>query len=160
MRAPRLPLSPSQILTGIGAWVARLSFVLSFLTFQLVHADIPDQPSGEFRGVYKIASSNDPSFPCQSKEEWFLDFGDGISHGKFSGNVSVSLRQNPRVKVSLMVWQYFPKAGNIRLGNQTHEGSKSAVIAGDWQLRQASGGILFERGSYRTLLQRAAPDDY
>lgn len=160
MRAPRLLLSPSQILTGIGAWVARVSLLLCFQTFQLAHADVPDKPSGEFQGIYKIASSNDPSFPSQSQEEWFLDFGDGISHGKFSGKVAVSLRQNPRVKVSLMVWQYFPKQGNIRLGNQTHEGSKSAVIAGDWQMHPAAEGILFERGSYRTLLRRAAPDDY
>lgn len=130
------------------------------LTLQFSRADIPEQASGEFRGMYKVASSTDPIFPIQAGKEWFLDFGTGISSGKFSGNVAVSLRQNPNVKVRIMAWQYFPKQGNIMIGNPYFEGSKNAVAKGNWQIRPTSGGILFERGSYQVVLRPADPRDY
>lgn len=139
---------------------ALMSTVVLALTLQWVRADIPDKSSGEFRGMYKIASSTDAIFPCQSKQEWFLDFGDGISFGKYSGNVAVSLRQNPNVKVRIMLWQYFPKQGNIVIGNPYHEGAKNAVAMGNWQLRATSEGIIFASGNRRVVLRRADPGDY
>jgi len=140
-------------------WAIWIVAMIITLAFQ-VHADVPDQGAGSFRGMYKVASSSDPFFPIQSQQEYFVDFGDGTSHGKFSGKVAVSLRQNPNIKVRLMVWQYFPKEGNIRLGHQTHEGSKSAVVAADWRLRTTSGGVLLERGKHQVLLRQADPNDY
>lgn len=130
------------------------------LTLQFAHADILAKPSGEFRGMYQISASNDPMFPLQASKEWFLDFGKGISEGKFSGNVAVSLRQNPNVKVRIMAWQYFPKQGNIRIGNPYSEGSRQAVAKGNWTMSQTSQGIQFERGTYQIVLRRADPRDY
>lgn len=143
-----------------GKMTALMSAALLAMTLQWSRADIPDRSSGEFRGMYKIASSTDPVFPCQSQQEWFLDFGDGISSAKFSGNVAVSLRQNPKVRVRIMVWQFFPKQGNILIGNPYHEGAKNAVALGNWQLRATSEGIVFERGNRRIVLRRADPGDY
>jgi hypothetical protein len=137
-------------------WIVAVIFALGLR----VHADVPDQGDSNFSGMYKVASSNDPFFPIQSQQEYFVDFGDGTRHGKFSGKVAVSLRQNPNIKVRLMVWQYFPKEGNIRLGHQTHEGSKSAVVAADWQLQATTAGVLLERGNHQVLLRRADPKDY
>lgn len=130
------------------------------LTLQFSNADIPDSPSAEFCGMYKISASTDPIFPIQAGKEWFLDFGKGISTGKFSGNVAVSLRQNPNVKVRIMAWQYFPKQGNIMIGNPYSEGSKKAVAKGNWQMSSTSRGILFQRGSYQVVLRPADPRDY
>ncbi|MES2920519.1 MAG: hypothetical protein V4819_03180 [Verrucomicrobiota bacterium] len=130
------------------------------LTLQFTRADIPAQASGEFRGMYKIAASTDPIFPIQDEKEWFLDFGKGISSGKFSGSVAVSLRQNPNVKVRIMAWQYFPKQGNIMIGNPYSEGSRKAVAMGKWQMRSTSTGIIFERGGYQVVLRPADPGDY
>lgn len=137
-----------------------MSAALFMLTLQLSPADIPNQPSGEFRGMFKISSSTDPLFPIQADKEWFLDFGQGISQGKFSGNVAVSLRQNPNVKVRIMAWQYFPKQGNIMLGNPFAEGSNKAVAKGNWQITPTSEGFLFRRGNHQFVLRRADPRDY
>ena len=130
------------------------------LTLQFSNADIPASPSGEFRGMYQISTSTDPMFPVQTNKEWFFDFGKGISEGKFSGNVAVSLRQNPNVKVRIMAWQYFPKQGNIMIGNPYSEGSNKAVAMGNWQMSPTSRGILFERGNYQIVMRRADPRDY
>ncbi len=110
--------------------------------------------------MYKIVSSSDPIFPMQARQEWFLDFGKGISSGSFSGSVAVSLRQNPNVKVKIMAWQYFPKQGSLMIGNPYGNGSRNAVARGNWQLRPTSAGIHFERDSYQMVLHRADPRDY
>jgi hypothetical protein len=123
-------------------------------------ADIPDRPSGRFGGVYKIASSSDPIFPATAKREYFLDFGDGVQAGRSSGNVAVSVRENPNVKVRIMAWQYFPDQGKILIGNPFAEGSNRAVAKGMWQLKPVFNGVVFERGSYRVVLQTVDPADY
>ena len=87
------------------------------LMTQPLHAEVPASGSAEFRGMYKVASSTDPIFPMESNQEWFLDFGKGVSAGTLSGNVAVSLRQNPNVKVRIMAWQYFPEQTSLLIGN-------------------------------------------
>ncbi|RYD19415.1 MAG: hypothetical protein EOP88_19080 [Verrucomicrobiaceae bacterium] len=134
----------------------------TFFTAPLASADvIPQGGSGEFRGMYKIASSSDPIFPMGSGEEWFLDFGKGIQPGSSSsGSVAVSLRRNPNVKVRIMAWQYFPKQAQILIGNPYSEGSRNAVAKGAWTMSGAKNGVLFERGEFRVVLHRAEPADY
>lgn len=105
--------------------------------------------------MYKVAVSNDPIFPLSGQQEWFLDFGTGTSAGKTSGNVAVSLRQNPSVRVRIMAWQFFPENGNLFIGNPFHEGSKQAVSRGNWQLRATQGGVIFERETYQIILYPA-----
>jgi len=157
------PLSSSSKFScsGItGKFTAILGSVILGLSLQVSHGDIPDQSSGEFRGIYKVTSSTDPAFPTQANREWFLDFGNGISSGKFSGTVAVSLRQNPSVKVRIMVWQYFPKQGRLIIGEQAHEGARTAVALGNWQMAPASRGVTFERENYRVVLHQVDPRDY
>ena len=134
--------------------------ILFAATLQFSQADVPDRASGEFQGMYKITSSNDPIFPMQAKQEWFLDFGKGISTGTFSGNVAISLRQNPNVRVRILVWQFFPKQGNLLIGNPYSEGSGQAVAKGNWQIRPVAEGVIFQRGTYQVILHRADRADY
>lgn len=147
----------SSITRGLVAFISVVFFVV---TPQSSRADVLNKPSGELRGMFKVTSSTDPIFPIQANREWFLDFGNGISLGKFSGNVAVSLRQNPNVKVRIMAWQYFPNQGNIVLGNPYAEGSHKAVAMGNWQMRPTSQGFLWERGSYQVVISPADPRDY
>ncbi len=147
----------SRIPDGLAAFISAVAFIL---TLQISSADVLNKPSREFKGMFKITASSDPMFPLQANKEWFLDFGKGISQGKFSGNVAVSLRQNPNVKVRIMAWQYFPKKGNILIGNSYSEGSNKAVAMGDWQMRPTSEGFIFERGNYQIVIRPADPRDY
>lgn len=123
-------------------------------------ADIPDQVPGRLSGIYKVTTSTDPIFPATGKCEYFLDFGQGVRAGKTSGNVVVSMRQNPHVRVRIMAWQYFPDHGKILIGNPFAEGSNRAVAKGVWQMKPVFNGVLFERGSYRIVLHTADPADY
>jgi hypothetical protein len=150
--------NPSSTITG--RLVAFITSVVFILTLQVSSADVLNKPSGEFRGMFKVTASTDPMFPIQANKEWFLDFGNGISQGKFSGSVAVSLRQNPNVKIRIMAWQYFPKKGNILIGNPYSEGSHKAVAMGDWQIRPTSEGFIFERANYQVVLRPADPRDY
>ncbi len=130
------------------------------LVAPLAQADVPESSSGQFKGIYKIASSTDPIFPMNSNQEWFLDFGKGVTAEKMSGKVAVSLRENPKVRIRIMVWQYFPKQGNIMLGNTYSEESNKAVAKADWQLDTTSKGVIFKRGNYQVVMHRADPSDY
>lgn len=130
------------------------------LTSAMSFADVPDQSSGQFRGMYKVVSSNDPIFPATQTREYFMDFGKGIQGSKMSGSVAVSMRQNPNVKVRIMAWQYFPKEGSLAIGNPYSEGSNQAVAKGVWKMSGLSKGVLFERGGYQVVLHRADPGDY
>lgn len=152
------PIAPTRDIRRTG--LALISAILVSLTSPASRADIPDPVHSDFHGIYKVASSNDPIFPLQARQEWFLDFGQGIRGGKLSGNVAVSLRQNPSVKVRIMAWQYFPKYGNIVIGNPYAEGSKKAVAKGVWLLRPTAEGVIFERENHQLLLRRADPQDY
>jgi len=143
-----------------GRLISMATAVLGAVSLMAAAADIPDSGSREFAGMYKIGSSTDPIFPMQAKQEWFLDFGKGISPGKMSGNVAVSLRQNPNVKVRILAWQYFPKQGVIAMGNPYFEGSRNAVAKGNWQMRPVNGGFVWERGNYQVVLRPADPGDY
>jgi hypothetical protein len=143
-----------------GRLVALMSVVVFILSVQITSADIPDSASGEFRGMYKVRSSTDPIFPMQANQEWFLDFGKGITASKMSGSVAVSLRENPNVKVRIMSWQYFPKQAAMVIGNPYAEGSRQAVAKGVWQMTATSSGIVWQRGNYQIVLHRADPRDY
>jgi len=139
--------------------------IMMTLVLQSVRADIPDRArpslSGppQLAGMYKVAASTDPFFPARQNVEWFLDFGKGTAEQN-SGKVAVSLRQNPNVKVRIMVWQVFPQNSSLLLGNQTGEGSKQAVALADWKIRSHAKGVILERGSYQVVLHHADPADY
>lgn len=138
--------------------------LMMMMVLQSVRADIPDRARSsagtpQVTGMYKVAASSDPFFPERQNVEWFLDFGNGTSE-KNNGKVAVSLRQNPNVKVRIMVWQMFPQNSSLVLGNQTGEGSKQAVALADWKVRNHARGIVLERGSYQIVLHRADPADY
>lgn len=123
-------------------------------------ADIPDRKPVALGGMYQVAASNDPLFPKDSSQEWFLDFGNGTQSGVTSGKVAVSLRQNPRVSVRIMVWQYFPREQALLIGNQTAEGSARAVARGVWTMGNDSGAIFLNRENCTIVLKRANPGDY
>jgi hypothetical protein len=143
-----------------------VSVILFAFTLQSVRADdVPDRDRRSLHrlqliGMYKVAASTDPFFPAATDREWFLDFGTGVTGEKNSGKVAVSLRQNPSVKVRIMVWQVFPQTGQLYLGNQFSEGSKGAVSVADWQISNNSQGVILERGGYQIVLERADPTDY
>lgn len=144
---------------------ALLSLMLFAFSVQISNADVPDRDrriksAPQLSGVYKVAASTDPFFPSAQNAEWFLDFGTGITSEKASGKVSVSLRQNPSVKVRIMVWQVFPQTGQLMLGNQFSEGSKGAVALADWQMNSRADSVILERGGYQIVLRRADPADY
>ena len=137
------------------AWVAAVFLASS----TMVPADVPDSSSGRFGGLYKVTASSDPMFPATRTNEYFLDFGRGIQAGKASGSVAVSVRRNPHVKVRILAWQYFPEQGKILIGNPYDEGSRNAVAKAAWSMRGISNGVIFERGSYQVILQRADSND-
>lgn len=156
----RLNSPEKQAATGL-KWVATLIGAATLAMSATALADIPDAPrSNQFGGIYKVFSSTDPLFPATPTREYFLDFGKGIQMHKFSGNVAVSERRNPKVRVRIMAWQYFPDQGRIVLGNPFAEGSRNAVAKGTWRMRGVSNGFLFERGNYQIVLQTADPKDY
>lgn len=141
----------------------RITVLMSALviaTSPLALADVQDASSGQFGGLYKVTSSTDPMFPATQTDEYFLDFGRGITADKTSGSVSISLRRNPNVQVRVMAWQYFPEQGKILIGNTYAKGSRNAVARGVWSMRGVSNGVIFERGSYQIILQPADPNDY
>ncbi len=130
------------------------------LGMQVADADIPDQNTSGFAGMYKVAASNDPIFPMGEGQEWFLDFGTGIQQNKISGDVAVSLRQNPNVSVRIMAWQFFPAESSLAIGNPYSEGSRQAVAKGVWTMGATENAVIFQRGNYKVVLQAAAPSDY
>ena len=125
-----------------------------------VRADVPDASPASFGGIYKVTSSTDPIFPATAACEFFLDFGRGIQADRLNGSVAVSMRVNPSVKVRMFSWQYFPEQGKILIGNPYAEGSRKAVAMGAWKMTGISNGVVFERGNYQVVLQRAEPGDY
>ena len=122
--------------------------------------DIPDRGAVSLSGMYQVAASNDPLFPMDRGQEWFLDFGKGIHDGINGGKVAVSLRQNPKVSVSIMVWQYAPRERALYIGNQAAAGSGRAVARGVWALDIDSGAVFLLRGKCTIVLKRADPSDY
>ncbi len=137
-----------------------MSACFFIFSLSLTPADIPDRTSGEFKGIYQVTASTDPVFPLRENQQWFLDFGPGLRPRVSSGNVAVSLRQNPNVRVRIMAWQYFPEQGSIAIGNPYAAGSRQAVAKGVWKMSAISGGFLFQRGNYQLTLRPAHPRDY
>ncbi|WAC19287.1 hypothetical protein OVA24_18840 [Luteolibacter sp. SL250] len=140
-------------------------YLATLLLVAFVHqtrADVPDgsRSSLSLSGMYKVAASNDPFFPAGTNREWFMDFNSGITSEKASGKVAVSLRQNPNVKVRIMVWQVFPGTNELFLGNQFSEGSRQAVSVAQWRARNAGDSVVLERHGYQIVLNRADPADY
>lgn len=125
--------------------------------------DLPDRPppvqSIGLAGFYKIASCTDPLFGGDARSEWFFDFGEGVRHGRTSGTVAVSLRQNPNVRVRILVWQVFPETSTLVIGHQTEEGSRKAVALASWRIGRGAGGVTLRRGTYQISLQRASAED-
>ncbi len=123
-------------------------------------AEFSEPTSTRFGGIYKVTSSTDPIFPTTPACEFFLDFGRGIQANKLSGSVAVSMRMNPKVKVRMFAWQYFPEQGKIVLGNPFAKGSGKAVAMGAWKMTGISDGVVFRRGSCQVVLRRAEAGDY
>ncbi len=92
--------------------------------------------------------------------EWFIDFNRGTSEGKTSGKLAVSLRQNPKVQVRILVWQIFPEQGSLLIGNQFAEGARGAVALANWTVTSHGSGLALERNGLRIVLRRAHPNDY
>ncbi len=132
----------------------------SFSAVPLAHGDTATRTAEPFGGIYKVAASSDPIFPVTVSREFFLDFGKGVQAGKLSGSVSISMRENPNVKVRILAWQYFPEKGSLVIGHPFSEGSSNAVARAVWQMRGAEGGVIFERGNHQVVLHRADPNDY
>jgi hypothetical protein len=110
--------------------------------------------------MYKVAASSDPMFPMSETREYFLDFGKGIQAGKLSGSVAVSMRQNPKVQVRVMAWQYFPEQGKLVIGNPYSASSRNAVVRAMWDMRGDNNGVALNRLGYQLVLHRADPGDY
>lgn len=123
-------------------------------------ADVTSSAATSFSGIYKVAASTDPMFPTSEAREYFLDFGKGVQAGKVSGNVAVSMRQNPHVQVRIMAWQYFPKECTLVIGNPYSEGSRNAVVRAMWKMTGSEKGVIFERLGYQMVLHRADASDY
>jgi hypothetical protein len=139
----------------IGALVS----AIIFSAVVTVRADVFDTATGRFGGFYKVVSSTDPIVPATETHEYFFDFGRGLQSGKLSGSVAISVRENPNVKVRMLVWQYFPETGKMVIGNPYAEGSRKAVAMGAWQMKGLPNGVLFERGSYQIVLHPADESD-
>lgn len=118
-------------------------------------AEAADRLRRPLKGIYQVVSSSDPLFSLRDEQEYFLDFGEGMTSGKLSGSVAVSLRRNPHVKVRIMAWQYFPKEGSLVMGNLYHEGSNQALAAAIWQLSSTSKEVDLKRDGYQVTLRRA-----
>jgi hypothetical protein len=143
-------------------FVGAVALAVAISTPTLPAVDLPDASSMRSTGLggyYKIIASSDPLFPGGEGREWFFDFGDGVRHGRSSGTVAVSLRQNPNVRVRLLVWQVFPENGTLVIGNQTEEGGKRAVALARWTIGRTATGVSLQRGNYQVSLQRAAAGD-
>ena len=131
-----------------------------FFAVPSAHADVPDRGVSQISGIYKIAASNDPLFPVGQGREWFLDFGSGLTSTTSSGTVTVSLRQNPKVSVRPMVWQFFPSSSTLAIGNQYGSGARQAVARGVWKISRTEEGLAFDRDGVRFILFRPEPGDY
>ena len=138
-------------------------FVASVCAILLVTADQSRagiRSSGsEFQSFYQVVSSNDPLFPMDRGQEWFLDFGRMDSAGMTHGSVSVSLRQNPNLRIRIFSWQYYPKTAILVIGNPTEPGSNQAVVRAYWRMLTTQAGIRLERGQHHVTLCRADPSD-
>ena len=110
-------------------------------------------------GYYKVTQSSDPLFPQGANKEWFLDFGNALTRGHTSGTVAVSMRENPKVRVRILVWQLYRENGTLVIGNQTEEGSSRAVPLASFQVTSLPSGLLLQRDNYQVSLQRAAEAD-
>lgn len=132
------------------------------LTASPAHDPVPAERHSQLStlsGMYKIVTATDPMFPGHDSQEWFLDFGKGMTTGKLSGTVAVSMRQNPNVRVRILVWQMLPAEGTLRIGNQTAQGSGQAVLRGEWRMSRAHSGLVLQRGDFHALLRPAGPTD-
>lgn len=92
-------------------------------------------------------------------KQWFLDFGKANATGPDHGAVSISLRQNPNLRIRICAWQYFPKTSTLVIGNPTEPGSNHAVVRAYWKTRPHHTGIRLERGQSFVALRRADPAD-
>lgn len=157
-----LALIPGKINGPFGILATMIAMVLAFsvIAIQVSSADIPDVRPADINGMYKVSQSSDPIFPMVSGKEWFLDFGDGTLDGSVSGKVAVSLRENPNVKVRILVWQYFPDERALVIGNQFEEGSGGAVAKGVWELQNDLNDVHLTRSNHSVVLARAASTDF
>lgn len=142
----------------VSAWIAAIFTV--FASLPLAAADYSYAPSTPAPiGYYKIVRSSDPMFPSDANKEYFLDFGHAIERGRTSGTVAVSLRENPRVQVKLLVWQLFPETSTLVIGAPEDENSRQAVALASWKVRTGAAGMILHRDQFQIALQRAQSTD-
>lgn len=157
-----LPIAMKSSKHPLGRQLLNLTLVCVFLLAPAAMAVIPDQSRGMplISGVYQVVGGNDPLFPQAYGSEWFFDFGPGMNHGAHHGNVTVSLRQNPNVRVRIMTWQAFPNQHRLLLGNAVANQPNGAFARADWQVAPDSDGVVFRRGDHMLILARPAPGVY
>jgi len=149
----------SPLAGKVTAWATAVALMA---TTPILRADIPDKPAGpraSVSGYFKVVSSSDPLFAMQADREWFLDFGGGEQAGRHTGSLAVSLRQNPSVRVRLLVWQLYSDSSTLVVGNQTEEGSRKAVMLANWKVYPNSTGLILQRGDYQIALRRATTSE-
>jgi len=150
----------SNVTQGCSAIAAASIWIIAAISSRPAMADIPDRPKTVLQGMYKVETCNDPLFPMGKGREWFLDFGKGMSNGQTSGKVAVSLRQNPNVRVNIMVWQYFRRENVLIIGNQSAEGSGKAVARGVWTLGSDLDAVFLIAQTCNITMKTAVPNDY
>jgi hypothetical protein len=110
------------------------------------------------RGLYRVTASTDPFFALEGGQEWFVDFGGGAE--KFSGRLALTLRQNPNLRVRLLVWQFSPDSGTLRIGRGSTTSPREAIAAASWQLaRGPAGALLLRRDQHQATLVPATSSD-
>jgi hypothetical protein len=142
-------------------WLATATLSLTIAGADIPDRDRPSRAPAALSGMYQVVSSSDPLFPMDdSRKEWFLDFSEGTRSGKTSGRLAVSLRENPRVQVRILVWQIFPREGTLTIGNAMADGGRGAVALAQWNVTATNHGIALERDGLRIVLRRAQPADF
>jgi len=110
------------------------------------------------RGLYRVAASTDGFFPVDGGQEWFLDFGRGTEPS--SGRLALTLRQNPNLRVRLLVWQFTPERATLRIGRESARQPGHALAPTSWQLtRGTAGSLVLRRAEGQTTLVPATPSD-
>ncbi|WP_411827680.1 hypothetical protein [Luteolibacter sp. AS25] len=154
--------SPKEGSTGgLGVFLSSILAVILFTVFAAsASADIPDRNRVQLDGMYKVESSTDPIFPMAPRAEWFLDFGNSMQQGETSGKVAISLRENPDVKVKILVWQYYPDRNVLVIGTPAADGSGRAVPRGIWTVTANSSQLGLYREDVSVVMNQAGPNDY
>ncbi|MEP2777691.1 MAG: hypothetical protein ABJQ29_09275 [Luteolibacter sp.] len=144
---------PEKLNGSIGIFATCiLTMILFFgVVAQVTSANIPVRSDGYISGTYQISKSSDPVFPIVEGREWFLDFGDGNATGNRSGEVAVSLHENPEVKTRLMTWEYFSDQDILIIREPSDETTTDIPAQTIWTVHSPASDLYLTRNN-RTLI--------